>query len=487
MKRSQVLLFILCVFALLGVAWAAFPAAGVNVGGMQLRFLSYAGALERAREKKVDVDSVMTSLSGSFSPAEQDTLAFYRHFFRENPNRIYLPEDDYAWFDGMFAQFEQARAQRKTWRVVHYGDSQIELDRMSSNLREALQTRFGGSGSGMFPAMNKVSSASVSKSASGAMTHYTMYGDSTTLRAPHKRYGVMAQLAQLHGAGTVSFRSLAGSTVKEHAKSFSRVSVLLGNTPSEISVSLQCDTFKLKAQTVPKDSLGVRWLSWDLPRAAKKATLRISGRCELYGVATDDARGGVAVDNVPLRGCSGTIFTRIDKAVMKRSFALDDTRLIILQFGGNSVPYLNSDKSISNYMRQIERQIDYFHAVAPQARILFIGPSDMCRSNNGRMETYPRLPAIVDSLKTAALSHGAAFWDMFHVMGGVNSMPVWVKHSPQYTGPDYIHFTTKGADFMGETLAASLMIYHDFYLLRRELDEAEVRAFMREEEEESRP
>ena len=482
MKKHQVLLFILGVFALLGVAWAAFPAGGVNVAGMNLRFLSYQGALERALEKKVDVDSVMNSVTGSFSLAEQDTLAFYKNFFQENANRIYLPEDDYAWFDGMFAQFERAKAQRKTLRVAHYGDSQIELDRMSSNLREALQQRFGGLGTGMFPAQTNVHSSSISKSASGSMTHFTMYGDSTTVRAPHRRYGVMAQLSQIYGPSTVSFRTLGGSTVKEHAKSFSRVSVLIGNAPAEISVSLQCDTFKLKAQTVPKDSLGVRWLSWDLPYAVKKGSLRISGRCELYGVAVDDARGGVAVDNIPLRGCSGTIFTRINPALMKRSYALDDTRLIILQFGGNSVPYLKTDKGISNYMKQIAQQIDYFHQAAPEARILFIGPSDMCRSNNGRMETWPRLPEIVDSLKTTALSHGAAFWDMFHVMGGVNSMPRWVKHSPQYAGPDYIHFTTKGADFMGETLAASLMVYYDFYLLRKELDEDEVRAFMRKKE-----
>ena len=482
MKRHQVLLFILGVFALLGIAWAAFPAGGVNVAGMNLRFLSYAGALERAREKKVDVDSVMTSVYGSFSLAEADTLSFYKAFFQDNANRIWLPDDDYTWFDRLFAQFDRARSQKKTFRVAHYGDSQIELDRMSSNLREALQERFGGLGTGMFPALTNVNSSSIAKSASGSMTHFTMYGDSTTVRAPHRRYGVMAQLSQVYGPSTVSFRALSGSTVKEHAKSFSRVSVLIGNTPAEISVSLQCDTFKLKPQTVPKDSLGVHWLSWDLPRAVKKGTIRIGGRCELYGVAVDDARGGVAVDNIPLRGCSGTIFTRISQALMKRSFALDDTRLIILQFGGNSVPYLNTDKSISTYMKQITQQLDYFHQVAPDARILFIGPSDMCRSVNGKMQTYPRLPDVVDSLRTTVLAHGDAFWDMFHVMGGENSMPVWVKHSPQYAGPDYIHFTTKGADFMGETLASSLLVYYDFYKLRKTMDEDEVRAFMRRKE-----
>ena len=483
MKQHQVLLFILGVFALLGIAWAAFPADGVTVAGVSLRFLSYAESLERANEKKVDVDSVLNSVGRSFTLAEADTLSYYKAFFRDNPDRIFLPGDDVTWFDGLFADFEQARARKKTYRVVHYGDSQIEMDRMSSELREALQQRFGGLGTGMFPAMGGVPSSSISHSAAGAMSHYAMYGDSTAVRAPHRRYGVMAQLSQLWGPATVSFRTSSASTALEHTKTFSRVSVLAGNFPEELTVSLQADTFRLKPYVLPKDSLGVRWIGWDLPRPVGKASLRFSGPAELYGIAVDAAEGGVAVDNAPLRGCDGTIFTRISPETLKRSYALDDTRLIILQFGGNAVPYLRPGKSLSQYVQQIGEQLDALHEAAPQARILFIGPSDMSRSVNGRMESYPHLPEIVDSLKTTVLAHGDAFWDMFHVMGGLQSMPRWVAHNPAYAGPDYIHFTSKGARIMGETLARTLMVYYDFYDLRKKIGDRKALTFLKKEDE----
>ena len=135
MKARQVLFFILGVFLMLGAAWAVFPAEGVRFGTKRLRFASYAGHVRDAKEKKVDVDSVLNALDGRFAMLG-DTFDFYRQFFYENPDRIYLPNDDYTFFDPVFRAFEQARKEGRTVRVAHYGDSQIELDRISSNLRE---------------------------------------------------------------------------------------------------------------------------------------------------------------------------------------------------------------------------------------------------------------------------------------------------------------------------------------------------------------
>ena len=98
MKARQVLFFILGVFLMLGAAWAVFPAEGVRFGTKRLRFASYAGHVRDAKEKKVDVDSVLNALDGRFAMLG-DTFDFYRQFFYENPDRIYLPNDDYTFFD----------------------------------------------------------------------------------------------------------------------------------------------------------------------------------------------------------------------------------------------------------------------------------------------------------------------------------------------------------------------------------------------------
>ena len=478
MKAGKVLAFILGVFVLMGIGWVLWPAEGIDVFGYSLRFPSMKRKLAEAGEKTVDVDAVIDAVEESFKVRE-DTLAFYRNYFRDNPNRIYLPKDDYTYFDDVFHDFERGRQEGKVYRVAHYGDSQIEMDRLSSELRDALQERFGGEGTGMFPARSNVPSASILKNANGAMVHYTMYGDSLTRRAPHNRYGVMAQLTQLNGYGSISMRPTGSKTAFPRALTFSRVSLLLGHNSDKFKVTLMTDSLKTEPRYLDKDTLGAVLLTWDLPAPTQKALISLKGNAEIYGVMTD-GQGGVAVDNIPLRGCSGTIFSRIDEDVMKRSFDLDDTRLIILQFGGNYMPVATSAKMIQKYQEKIAGQIAYFQRVAPRAKILFIGPSDMGKSVGGRIVTWPRLPEMVEALRKTALSSGVAYWDLYGVMGGENSMRDWVKHNPPYAGPDYIHFTPKGARIVGDALARTLLVYHDFYSLRKTLPRPRVDNYMKQ-------
>ena len=417
MRARQVLAFIFGVFLLLGAAWAVFPAEGVRVGAKRLRFASYRGHIRDAMERKVDVDSVLNALDSRFAMHE-DTLAFYREFFYENPDRIYLPDDDYTYFDPMFRAFERARKEGKTLRVAHYGDSQIEMDRISQNLREALQTRFGGLGTGMFPALTTTPMASVSHYASGGFAFYTMIVDSTTRRAGHNRYGPLAQLTSLYGNGTVTLRARKEKSTPEHVKTFQSVSVLYGRASDDFSVTVQSDTLKPKPVTRSKG--GVTWTTWTFSRPVDKATVKMNGNAEVYGLTTDGT-AGVTVDNIPMRGSTGHILTRIDKDLMKASFELDGTRLVILQFGGNFVPAAGSSKAISGYMDKVREQIAYFKEVAPEAEMLFIGPSDMAISTeDGRVISYRRLAEVVDSLKTVSLSSGIAYWDLYRMMGGQN-------------------------------------------------------------------
>ena len=473
MKAREVLVFIAGVLALLGLLWLVTPADGVNLGPLNLRFASYQRTLRDAHEQKVDVDSVLMAVESRFK-MEADTLSYYRRFFYENPDRIFLPGDDYHFFDPVFRQMEGATDHLV--RVVHYGDSQIELDRISQDLREALQERFGGSGTGLFPALGNVPSASISKAASGSFAQYTMYGDSTTQRAGHNRYGILAQVVQLTGSGTLTLRGTKNKNAREGVKTFESVSVLYGKGENLV-VKAASGTDKPEPE-VRKGDNGTTLLTWRFSQPVEKAILTFQGNAEIYGIGAD-GNAGVAVDNVPLRGCSGTIFTRISKPLMTDSFALTDTRLIILQFGGNMMPMIRGAKQIEPYQEQIAKQIAYFHEVAPQAKILFIGPSDMGKSVNGRVVTWPHLPELVDSLKATALRNDAAYWDLYRMMGGENSMAQWVRHSPPYAGPDYIHFTPAGAQKVGDALSRSFLTYYDFYTLRKTLPAQRVQNAMR--------
>ena len=399
MKARQVLFFILGVFLMLGAAWAVFPAEGVRFGGKRLRFASYAGRVRDAKEKKVDVDSVLNALDGRFAMHE-DTLDFYHQFFYENPDRIYLPDDDYTFFDPVFRAFM----------------------------------------------------ASISRSSSGGFSFFTMIVDSTTRRAGHNRYGPLSQVTSFTGNGTVSLRAQKLKSTQEHVRSFQSVSLLYGRASDDFTMAVQSDT--LKPAPVKRTKDGVTWVTWTFSRPVEKATVKLAGSAEIYGIATDGT-AGVTVDNIPMRGSTGHILTRI------------------------FVPAAGSTKAISGYMDKVREQIAYYRDVAPEAKILFIGPSDMAASTeDGRIVSYRRLPELVDSLKAVSLASGAAYWDLYRMMGGQNSMAQWVRHYPAYAGPDYVHFTPAGAKVVGEALSRSFLTYYDFYDLRKTLPAAAVQQRM---------
>ena len=478
MKPIRILIFIFSVILLLGVTWFFFPSDGLAIGGMTLRFPSFAEDSAPV-EEEVNVDDVLNKVNKSFEMTVSDNLLdsmrFFRDYLKENPNRIYLPNDDYTYFDPLFKQLEQAKTTGKTYRIMHYGDSQIEMDRITSVLRQHLQEIFNGSGPNMIPAVQPVATISVSQHASG-LSRYAVYGDASNQRASHNRYGVMTQFSQVIGSGSVTFNCTKHSQAFDKAKEISTVSVLLGKNSQGFTVSLKCDNLTTEPKVLDANE-GVSLVRWDLPTNIQKGTISFKGNAEIYAILLDGGPG-LAVDNVALRGCSGTIFTRINEATMRQSFDLLDTRLIIMQFGGNRMPSITSSKNISSYMAELEKQINYMKRVAPKATLLFIGPSDMGRSYNGKMGTWRGLPELNDSIRAMALRNNVAYWDMFHVMGGEGSMVQWVKHKPALAGSDYIHFTFKGAQEIGADLAKSFTTYYDFYKLRQHVPSDKVIEFI---------
>ena len=479
MKSIKTFFFILSVMLILGVGWYFFPADGIKIGDYSLRFPSFAEKLKDGSQEEVDVDAVLDKVNQSFemtcSETMYDSLGFFRDYLKQNPNRIYLPNDDYTYFDSLFALLEQSEDTGHTFRIMHYGDSQIEMDRISSVLRQKLQELFGGSGPNMIPAIQTVPTISVSQRSNG-LKRFTLYGDSTTRRANHSRYGVMSQFSQVIGEGSISFTQTSHSQAFDNAKDISTVSVLLGHNSDGFTASLHCDTLTPDRKVLAAND-SVSLVSWTLPVNVRRGTISFKGNAEIYAVLLD-GDAGVAIDNVALRGCSGTIFTRIDERTMRQSFDLLNTKLIIMQFGGNRMPGIAGPKNIASYMKELENQIAYMKRVAPQATLLFIGPADMGRSYNGKMGTWRGLPELNDSLRAMALRNDVAYWDMFHVMGGEGSMAQWVRHNPPMAGPDYIHFTFRGAQAIGSDLAKSFTTYYEFYKLRQHVPSQDVIDFV---------
>lgn len=464
MKTSKILLFIFVVISVLTFIAFIYPTKGIQIGSLDFQFPSPENIINRSQPEAKDPEAILEKQIikkiDSLQHELKDTLNYYLDAM-VHPTRFYLPNDDYTFFDNFFKEAENAKGMDQIIRVIHYGDSQIELDRISSNIRKYFQSQFGGSGPGLLPLYQSIPTATVYQNFSGNYVTYALYGDG--IRNKTKDYGVMAKSFKLAGGG--SFYASAPGAEKKNSKNnpYSRIKLLFNNQNSTLKASL---SHKNKGTIKEQEfnNQGLQYAEWRLDTAISNFSIHFSGSSNIYGILVDGG-AGVAVDNVPMRGASGTFFTQMNDTLLQSSFNKMGVKMIILQFGGNSVPGLYNEKSADQYIQSLIAQIKYFKRLFPKTPILFIGPSDMATKVKGVMSTYPLLPYLVEQLKVAVPANGAAFWNMYEVMGGENSMLGWVKKG--WAGSDYVHFTPQGAAKIGDILVQTFSTMYEFYELRK--------------------
>lgn len=458
-------------FALLGALCFVFPKGGIE---LTLRFPTLQEVFSNDTTT-VDLEKNLQDIENAFvatldtlpemfenadSLACLDTLHFYEAFDTTSVARIYFPDNNPRVMDGLFATLEERTKKKGMLHILHYGDSQIELDRISGYVRQALQDTFGGNGVGLLPIVPLIQTTAVGQTVSDSLPRYVASG-TMRQKVAHNRYGVMAQMAELNGSVTLSYSTRDWKQVFEGTKKFNRVRLFLGNNKANFKATLSANGID-STQIVEDEKFGMTELSWSLQSYVSNCSLQLKGCAELYCVSLEST-SGVVVDNIPLRGSAGTFFTGISSSLLRETMTALNVPLIILEYGGNAVPAITSQEAVLNYKKDFGRQIKYLKNLYPKAFILVIGPADMSTKIDGELQTWPYVEEVIQAMKEIALENGAAFWNMFDVMGGRNSMIQWVSHKPAWAAPDYIHFSPQGAKRIAEVFTQSFMHYYEYY------------------------
>ena len=145
-KPHKILLLLVLVnLLLLGVIFI-FPSGMIPLAGnYKLKFISLEELLHPKTVSKVDIDKIVKNVSdsslhnhsGASAESAPDTLVL-----RDDPRqmakityKIQYPDDRKNALDALFVSLDSLEKNDKLFRILHYGDSQIEGDRISSTLR----------------------------------------------------------------------------------------------------------------------------------------------------------------------------------------------------------------------------------------------------------------------------------------------------------------------------------------------------------------
>lgn len=465
MRPRHIAYIIWTVIALLGVVCWVVPDGGWHIGKWNLRFPTLAQALDlEMKNDEISIlhDSLLAEIDTlgvlpTDSGVAQDTLSV-QDSIPQKPQSV-IPEvnvvntDARAYLSAFYAALDSVGSQPV--RVVHYGDSQIEEDRITNVLRERWQKEYGGGGVGLIPLHQTIPTRTIRQwisindkvqSAQGGPKRYLVYGPRSMRLTESDDYGVMGQVAVMDstlvkGSEDIVLHIEPMDKKRKPHNYFNRVRVWTDSV----------DGYILTQDTTLNPTSDTRHpLLYTLPDSCERCELHLQGKGHVYGVSLETPTG-VIVDNIPMRGCSGNIFTKIDSTQLSNFYRETNTRLIILQFGGNMIPQTENPSTISGYVRNtLRQQVRYIRACAPEASILFVGPSDMSTNIDGQMTTYPLVPYMDKLLKKMAAEEQIAYWSMYDAMGGKDSMVRWVENG--LAGSDYVHFTRAGANNIGKKL-----------------------------------
>lgn len=476
-KSYHVTLYIALILVILGVISWAVPEDGWKMGNATFKFLTYENFVEPKVQEKADIDDLLADVDTTLNETI-DPLTIHQNGSNgdmgapnggdvsvESSTELLMNDVGKKTLHAFFEKLEGVASNKKKISIFHYGDSQIEGDRMTGFIRQKVQDQFGGYGPGLIPATNVYATVTFKQSYSENFVRYTCFGGE---KLENKNYGAMASASRFTReyksdslrldtmkvqTGWIEFQP-SGSAYGR-AKDYNNVKMHYNSCVAPTDVKVYQNGALIHEEALIQDG-AQHTLTLTFPSTPGKLKYEFTGKVSpnICGFSLEGDYG-VQVTNIGMRGSSGTIFGKIKHSGLKSMYSELNVEMFIMQFGGNSVPSFKDSASVRGYVNYFKGQLNTLKGIHPNAMIIVIGPSDMSKLTDGIYETYPLLPYCIEKMREATMSVGGAYWNLYAAMGGKNSMPAWVEKG--LAGNDYIHFSTGGAKFASQLFYKALI------------------------------
>lgn len=322
-------------------------------------------------------------------------------------------------------------------RIAVAGDSYIEGDIFTQDLRRLLQSTYGGSGVGYvnmyseFPGFRRT----VRQSGKG-------WTEKSAAKNGKNIYLMLAERYFMVSDGSVGAEATyKGTKSLPHLESWDR-SRFIFIAPKPTTVRLKTSGEWQEYQV--DGSEAVQCLEIDEPTGQFSVRL-YEPSAVAFGVWLESS-GGISVDCMSSRGYSGITLARIDTELCREIGKFVPYDLVILEFGINAMSA--GQKNYSVYSKKMAEVIEHVRSCFPTADILLMGVGDRGQKRGGEVHTMSTVPYMIAAQRDAARRARCLFWDTQDAMGGDDAIVSWSREGK--ANKDYIHLTHKGGASLAE-------------------------------------
>lgn len=344
-------------------------------------------------------------------------------------------------------------------RIAYFGDSFIEADILTADLRAMLQNRYGGCGVGFVTITSMTSGyrPTVRHRFSGWQSHSIL----DSVHFDRSKLGISGHYFVPYSGAYVELRGQ--KNYASRLDTCGQASIFFYNK-GKVTLSASVNKGEAHTETFPPTG-GLQEMAVTGRIGSVCWNVESADSTLFYGLAMDGTQG-IVLDNFSLRGSSGLSLRSISLRMLREFNEQRPYDLVVLQYGLNVAT--ERGRNYDRYRDGMLETIAHLKKAFPQAGILVVGVGDReYKTETGDLLTMPGIKNLVRYQQNLAAESGVAFWNMFEAMGGEGSMADMVHAKPSLANYDYTHINFRGGKHLAELLYEALVYGKEQYDRRR--------------------
>jgi len=333
--------------------------------------------------------------------------------------------------------------------IAFLGDSFVEGDILTADLRERMQERFGGCGCGFAPAASPLTGfRRTVRTTSRGWSSYNIMQRRTTPADLSARHIVSGWVCRPEPGASTRWECTDARRCIDSCREANLLFSSREESRVEVTVN---DSLHRTFDIAPAAALR---------RISVRGTIRsiemkvLEGAAGFIGYGAQLGGDGVVVDNYSIRSNNGQAMFWSDAALNAQlDHEVGGYDLVVLQYGLNIMQ--NGVDHYTNYATQLGKMIAYVRRCFPQAAVLVMGVSDRStRSAEGDFVPMQAAKGLTRYQREAARAAGAAFWSTYDAMQQLGGMAGFVAQG--WAGKDYTHINYAGGREVATALYRAL-------------------------------